>query len=95
MADARVIAVTQKPVHSSVFGASVRAAAWKTIPSWYIVSTEDHAINPDLERYYAKRIHATTTEIKASHVAFLTHPRAVARVIEAAANATVKVSSIR
>jgi pimeloyl-ACP methyl ester carboxylesterase len=92
-ADARVMAVTQKPVHNSVFGASVPAAAWKTIPSWYVVSTEDHAINPDLERYYAKRIHATTTEIKASHVGFLTHPAEVARIIEAAANAPVKVST--
>jgi pimeloyl-ACP methyl ester carboxylesterase len=49
------------------------------------VSTEDHAINPDLQRYYAKRIGATTTEIKASHVPFLSHPKEVARVIEAAA----------
>jgi pimeloyl-ACP methyl ester carboxylesterase len=94
-AAARVMAVTQKPVSGSVFGASVPVAAWKSIPSWYIVSTEDHAINPDLERFYAKRIHATTTEIKASHVAFLTHPAEVARVIEAAANATLRVSSNR
>jgi pimeloyl-ACP methyl ester carboxylesterase len=78
-----------------VFGASVPAAAWKTIPSWYIVSTEDRAINPDLERWFAKRIRATTTELKASHVAFLTHPADVARVIEAAASAPVKVSSAR
>jgi pimeloyl-ACP methyl ester carboxylesterase len=94
-ADARVMAVTQKPVHNSVFAASVPAAAWKTIPSWYIVSTEDRAINPDLERWFAKRIRATTTELKASHVAFLTHPADVARVIEAAASAPVKVSSAR
>jgi pimeloyl-ACP methyl ester carboxylesterase len=57
----------------------------KTVPSWYIVSTEDHAINLDLEHYYAKRIGATTTEIKASHVPFLSHPKEVARVIEAPA----------
>jgi pimeloyl-ACP methyl ester carboxylesterase len=82
-------------VAGSVFAASVPVAAWKTIPSWYIVSTEDRAINPDLERFYAKRIHATTTEIKASHVAFLSHPREVARVIEDATNAAVRVSSTR
>ena len=63
-------AVTQKPVNSSVFAASVTAAAWKTTPSWYIVASEDRAINPELERFYAKRIGATTTEIKSSHVPF-------------------------
>jgi pimeloyl-ACP methyl ester carboxylesterase len=84
-ADTRIMAATQKPINGKAFGETVSAAAWKTIPSWYIVSTEDHAINPDLERYYAKRIGATTTEIKASHVPFLSHPKEVARVIEAAA----------
>jgi len=84
-ADTRIMAATQKPINGKSFGETVPAAAWKTIPSWYIVSTEDRAINPDLERYYAKRIGATTTEIKASHVPFLSHPKEVARVIEAAA----------
>jgi len=49
------------------------------------VSQDDKAINPDLERFYAKRMKATTTEVKASHVAFLSHPAVVARVIEEAA----------
>jgi pimeloyl-ACP methyl ester carboxylesterase len=84
-ADTRIMAATQKPILGKSFGETVPVAAWKTIPSWYIVSTEDRAINPDLERYYAKRIGATTTEIKASHVPFLSHPKEVARVIEAAA----------
>lgn len=84
-ADTRIMAATQKPINGKSFGETVPTAAWKTIPSWYIVSTEDRAINPDLERYYAKRIGATTTEIKASHVPFLSHPKEVARVIEAAA----------
>jgi pimeloyl-ACP methyl ester carboxylesterase len=85
MADTRIMAATQKPINGKSFGEKAPVAAWKTIPSWYIVSTEDRAINPDLERYYAKRIGATTVEIKASHVPFLSHPREVARVIEAAA----------
>jgi pimeloyl-ACP methyl ester carboxylesterase len=87
-ADARVAAVTQKPVSGSVFTAVVPGAAWKTIPSWYIVASEDQAINPELERFYAKRIGATTTEIKSSHVPFLSHPKEVAKVIEAAAIAS-------
>ena len=85
--DAKVAAATQKPVHNSVFGASVPVAAWKTIPSWYLVSQDDHAINPDLERFYAKRMNAKTSEVKASHVAFISHPDVVAKMIEQAAAA--------
>jgi pimeloyl-ACP methyl ester carboxylesterase len=84
-ADTRIMAVTQKPIKGECFGETVPAAAWKTVPSWYIVSTEDHAINPDMQRYYAKRIGATTTEIAASHVPHLSQPSAVARVLVDAA----------
>ena len=82
--EARIIATTQKPVNSSVFGAKVANAAWKTIPTWYVVGTEDRAINPDPERFYAKRMGAKTTEIKSSHVPFLSNPKEVVKVIEAA-----------
>jgi len=87
---ARVVCATQKPVHNSVFAATIDSPAWKTIPSWYLVSKEDHALNPDLERFYAKRMGAKTTEIDASHVAFISHPKVVARLIEEAATATAK-----
>jgi len=84
-AEARIIAVTQKPVNSSVFAAKVTNVAWKTKPSWFIIGTADRAINPDLLRFYAKRMNAKTTEIKgASHVPFLSHPKEVVSVIEAA-----------
>jgi pimeloyl-ACP methyl ester carboxylesterase len=89
-ADARVAAATQKPLHNSVFGASVPQAAWKNIPSWYLVSQDDHAINPDLERFYAKRMDAKTSEVKSSHVAFISHPDVVSRLIEEAAVAAAK-----
>ena len=79
------MAATQKPLHNSVFEASVSAAAWKTVPSWFVVSQQDHAINPDLERFYAKRMNAKTSEIASSHVAFLSHPKEIAKVIEQAA----------
>jgi len=85
VAETRVAAATQKPIIGSVFGASVEHAAWKTIPSWYLVSQDDKAINPELERFYAKRMGAKTTEIKSSHVPFLSHPAVVARLIEQAA----------
>src|SRR5262252_5463585 len=86
-AEARVMAATQKPLHNSVFEASVPTAAWKTIPSWFVVSQQDHAINTDLERFYAKRMGAKTSEIASSHVAFLSHPKEIAKVIEDAAAA--------
>ena len=84
--EARVAAATQKPLHNS-FGASVPEAAWKTIPSWYLVSRDDRAINPELERFYAKRMGAKTSEVKASHVAFISHPDLVEKLIEEAAAA--------
>jgi pimeloyl-ACP methyl ester carboxylesterase len=84
-ADADIAAAAQKPAHGSLFTASSSVAAWKTIPSWYIVAGEDKAINPELERFYAKRMGATTREIKASHVVFISHAKEVARIIEDAA----------
>lgn len=87
-ADARVLAATQKPLSKTVFDASVAHAAWKTIPSWYIVSSQDQVINPEIERFYAKRMGAKTTEIKSSHVSFLSHPKEVTKVIEEASRAT-------
>ena len=65
-------------------------AAWRTIPSWYAVSTRDHALSPDLERFYAKRMGARTIELDASHVAFISHPQEVARLIEQAAAAPTR-----
>jgi pimeloyl-ACP methyl ester carboxylesterase len=84
-AAANVMAATQKPIIGSVFGASVTQAAWKTIPSWYLVAQNDKAINPELERFYAKRMGATTVEVASSHVPFISHPAVVARLIEQAA----------
>ena len=83
--EARVMAATQKPIFGGIFGQSTEAAAWKSIPSWYLLTTEDNAINPDLERFYAKRIGATTVEIASSHAVFVSHPQAVVKLIEQAA----------
>lgn len=84
-AQSAVMAATQKPVIGSGFAASTPVAAWRTTPSWYVVAQNDNVINPDLSRFYATRMKATTTEIKASHVVFISHAREVAAVIEAAA----------
>jgi pimeloyl-ACP methyl ester carboxylesterase len=91
--DARVMAATQKPASVSVFAASNPSAAWRTIPAWYLVSRQDRAISPDLERFFAKRMGARTEEVDASHVAFISRPNDVARFIEQAARSTMTVSS--
>jgi pimeloyl-ACP methyl ester carboxylesterase len=82
------MAVAQKPIAAAIFGQSIPVPAWKTIPSWYMVAQQDRALNPDLERFYAKRMNAHTTEVSSSHLPFITHPREVAKLIETAAAAT-------
>ncbi|HWZ57942.1 MAG TPA: alpha/beta hydrolase [Gemmatimonadaceae bacterium] len=84
-AEAAVMNAVQKPLNSAIFGATLDAAAWKSIPSWFLVSQEDRAINPDQERFYAKRMNAKTIEVKSSHVSLVSHPVEVTKLIEEAA----------
>jgi pimeloyl-ACP methyl ester carboxylesterase len=88
--EADFMAHSQTPSGLATFTTPLTKAAWKTKPSWYIVSTEDRMIPPDAERFMAKRAKAKVTEIKASHVAFISHPEEIAKVIEAAANGSIK-----
>ncbi len=83
--EAQMLAATQTPIATSAFGAKVTNVAWKSKPSWYIVATGDQAISPDEERFFAKRMKATTTELNASHVPMLSKPRDVSAVIMQAA----------
>ena len=85
--EARVMAATQKPLHGSVFEAKPTVAAWKNVPSWFIVAQQDRVINPDLERFFAKRMGAKTTEVDSSHVAFMSYSDVVVGVIEEAVDA--------
>jgi len=84
--EAALLAATQKPLAAPIFGEAVKAAAWKTIPSWYVVSTQDNAINPDLERFMAKRMGAQMRELRASHVSFISNPAEIAKVVEMASD---------
>jgi pimeloyl-ACP methyl ester carboxylesterase len=73
------------------FSATITAAAWRTKPSWMVVAGSDRTINPDLERWYAKRAHSHMVEVAgASHCVFISHPKEVADVIESAARAVSK-----
>ena len=86
-AQAQFMAISQMPVAGAAFGAPTPVAAWRDKPSYAIVATEDKALNPDLERWMYARSHSKVTEIKASHAVYISQPRAVADVIEAAARA--------
>src|SRR5215467_4695775 len=85
-----VVYAVQEPAAEKVFGDVASNAAWKTKPSWFVVSSEDNAINPDLERKMAKRANAKTTVLKSSHVAMLSKPNEVLEVIFDAAKSVGK-----
>jgi pimeloyl-ACP methyl ester carboxylesterase len=86
-AKARVLYAVQEPFHKALLAGKTTQAAWHTKPSYYAVSTEDRTINPDLERFMAKRMGAKTIEVKSSHVSLISHPDVIASLIlEAAGN---------
>ncbi|KIU44869.1 MULTISPECIES: alpha/beta hydrolase [Bradyrhizobium] len=80
-AKAKVLYAVQQPFHRQLLAGKTSHAAWRSKPSYYAVSTEDRTINPDLERFMAKRMGATTIELKASHLALISQPDAIARLI--------------
>jgi pimeloyl-ACP methyl ester carboxylesterase len=84
-ADSHFMASSQVPISTDSFTHKVAKPAWKTKPTWYMVATADRSINPDQERMMAKRARAKTVEVNTSHVAYMSHPMAAARLIEEAA----------
>lgn len=87
-AKAKVLYAVQQPFHKALLAGKTTQAAWRSKPSFYAVSTEDRTINPDLERFMAKRIGATTIEVKASHLGLISQPGAIAKLILDAAGAS-------
>jgi len=85
---ARVLYAVQEPFHKSLLMGRTKHAAWRTKPSFYAVSSEDRTINPDLERFMAKRMGATTIELRSSHVSLISHPQEIADLILKAASST-------
>jgi pimeloyl-ACP methyl ester carboxylesterase len=80
-AKAKVLYATQQPFQKALLAGKTTHAAWRSKPSFYAVSTEDRTINPDLERFMAKRMGAKTIEVKASHLALISQPDAIAGLI--------------
>ncbi|MBZ5738761.1 alpha/beta fold hydrolase [Nocardioides mangrovi] len=83
-AQAKVMFAVQQATSLSVFGDVMGHPAWKDLPSWYLVATNDEAIPPDAERQFAARMGATTVEVASSHVPMVSQPDEVVALIEAA-----------
>jgi len=84
-AKAKVLYAVQEPFQKALLTGKTTHAAWRSKPSFYAVSTEDRTINPDLERFMAKRMGAKTIEVKASHLALISKPDEITRLILEAA----------
>jgi len=82
---ARVMHAVQQPLAATALQDEIGAPAWKSRPCWYLVATDDQAIPPEAERQFAKRMDATTVEVPSGHLAMISHPDEVARLIETAA----------
>jgi pimeloyl-ACP methyl ester carboxylesterase len=84
-AKAKVLYAVQAPFHKALLTGKTTQAAWRSKPSFYAVSTEDRTINPDLERFMARRMGAKTIEVKASHLSLISRPDEIASLILEAA----------
>ena len=84
---AKAMYAVQQPLATSAFAQVMGVPAWKTQPSWYLVAAADQALPAEAERTFASRMGATTVEIPSSHVAMVSHPGDVARLIKTAADA--------
>jgi len=76
-----------------LFDAKAGRTAWKSKPSWYIIAKNDRTVHPDCERFLAKRMGSTTTEVASSHVVMLSQPQVVIDVIRKAVNAAQGVTA--
>jgi hypothetical protein len=87
-----VLTATQAPTAAAVFEATITTAAWKTKPSWCVITTNDRAVPPELQKAEAAAMKATSITVRSSHVPMLSHPKEVANLIEqAAANAESRI----
>jgi pimeloyl-ACP methyl ester carboxylesterase len=84
-AKARALFAVQWPFHKALLAGKTTQAAWRSKPSWYAVSMQDRTINPDLQRFMAKRMGAKTIEVNASHVSLISQPETIANLILEAA----------
>jgi len=86
-AEQKLVYATQGVPVADLFNQKVKGTAWKSKPTWYIVANQDHTVHPELQRFAAKRMGATTFETNSSHVPMLSQPDFVLDVIRKAASA--------
>jgi pimeloyl-ACP methyl ester carboxylesterase len=82
--DAKALYAVQQPLAATALGEEMGVPAWKTVPSWYLVATGDEALPADVERQFAGRMGATIIEVPSGHLAMVSHPVDVAKLIVAA-----------
>ncbi|WP_233807243.1 alpha/beta fold hydrolase [Paraburkholderia sp. HP33-1] len=83
--EAQFLADSQQPLAQKAVAAPMPVAAWRSKPSYAVLTTQDHVVSPQLQRWMYQRSGAKVTEVSAGHAVYISHPDAVARVIEAAA----------
>jgi pimeloyl-ACP methyl ester carboxylesterase len=86
---AQFMADSQVPWGVDALGGTISEAAWKAKPTWYLLTTEDRMLPPDAQRLMSKRARATVVEVKSSHAVYVSHPQAVAHIIEEAAGSAL------
>jgi pimeloyl-ACP methyl ester carboxylesterase len=86
---AKVLYASQQPLAASAFNDVMTVPAWKSLPSWYLISQDDQALPPDAQRMFANRMGATTVEVPSGHLAMISHPAEVAKLTETAAEAAL------
>ncbi|MBB5867570.1 pimeloyl-ACP methyl ester carboxylesterase [Allocatelliglobosispora scoriae] len=84
-ATAATLAAAQRPITFGALQEPAATAAWKTLPSWYLLGTDDHILPPSLQETMAERAHSRITRVAASHLSMLSKPEAVEKIIIAAA----------
>ena len=92
--EAYVMAAVQKPLNMASFAGEETTPGWKTIPSWYLVCTDDQMIPPSAQEFMAKRMGATVRSVASSHAAFMSKPQAVADIIAPAAESVVSTPAL-
>jgi pimeloyl-ACP methyl ester carboxylesterase len=90
---AQIMAATQKPIATKIFGEKPGNPAWKSIPSWYLVSNDDRMIAPETQLFMSKRMGARTVQVAGSHAALVSHAAETARLIVDAASAVAQVAA--
>ena len=83
----KVMFAVQQPLASSILSDAMGVPAWRSLPSWYLIATEDQAIPPPAQQMFAERMGATTIDVPSSHIAMVSHPQDVIRLTEMASDA--------